>query len=503
MPGTLVKNVREYTERYRMIDPGDTVVIGLSGGADSVCLLLLLQEFFRCRHTGRDASGQEERQVPGEEPEMRLYAVHVNHQLRREEADEDEAFVRALCERRQIPLDVYRYPVAEMAAEKGIGTEEAGRMARQEAYADCLKKHGAHKLALAHHANDRAETFLFHAVRGTSLAGLASICPVQAFIPGTHIVRPLLGTTREEIEQWLEEEGQTWCTDATNADESYTRNAIRHTVIPYLQEHVNVQAVRHLTEAASDLEEADSFLKTEAAQRSGKYIRKEEAGRDRVQIHIMDSLLGEPAVLQGYILLDVLEQLCGMRKDLGREQVRSLQQLFRMQTGRRLDLPYGLGAARDYGGICIWRKAEESREQIPAPVPVAGDGTCTWGAWQFVCRILDAPESPFLGNFTAAFGAIPQKKYTKWLDYDKINGNLCIRSRRAGDRLVVHADGGSRKLKEYLIDEKVPGRLRDMVPVLASGSDVYWIIGYRISEDSKVTAGTRRILEISAARTDF
>ena len=498
----MTEKIRNYIHQHQMITAGDTVCVGLSGGADSVCLLLVLLELY-----GSSSEAPES---------VRLMAVHVNHQLRGEAADADETFVRELCAKHQVPLQVYRYPVAEIAAEKGMGTEEAGRLVRQEAYRDCLQRHGASVIALAHHANDRAETFLFHAARGTSLAGLAGIRAVQPFaVHGGYagedtaesrtaaVIRPLLCVTREEITQWLRKRRQTWRTDETNRDESYSRNAIRHSVIPFLEEHINRQAVKHIAEVSADLEEADHFLEEEAARRAAKYVRQAEDG-----FRILASLAEQPDVIQGRILLDVLEKAGGSRKDLGREQVRQLRELFLLDRGKQTDLPYGLRAVREAEGIRVLcgreKPAEKSTAGGAAPEPVfpEGEGTCFWNGWQFRVRVLSGPAAEeTAGEIQEKCGSmadIPRKKYTKWLDCDKIYGTLCIRNRQEGDRLVVNAQGGSRKLKDYLIDEKVPREERDGIPLLAAGGQILWVVGYRISEEAKVTEQTRRILEITA-----
>ena len=485
----MTDTIRQYIQQHRMILPGGTVCVGLSGGADSVCLLLVLLELY----CSPDSS-------------VRVRAVHINHQLRGESADADERFVRELCSRNHVPLQIFRYPVAEIAEKNGTGTEEAGRMVRHEAYRKCLEGQDTAVIALAHHANDCAETFLFHAARGSSLAGLAGIRPVQPFSvpgassPGAAIIRPLLCVTRREIEEWLSARGQTWRTDETNLDQSFSRNTIRHSVIPFLEEHINTEAVRHMAEACADLDEADRFLKAEARQRAGRYVQQRDG-----EIRVAAALQEQPAVLQGCILLDILEKIGGERKDLGREQVRQLQELFRMQTGRRIDLPYSMRAEREYEGIRIFRRNAEQPAEDPETMEkaavITGPGTYIWNDWRFSVRVREAPWKETPGGFAACADEIPRNKYTKWLDCDKIDGNLCIRSRRNADRLVINAQGGSRKLKAYLIDEKVPAEERDAIPLLASGTRILWVVGRRISEDAKVTEQTRKIMEITAEYT--
>ena len=504
MQKDLKKTVERYMAEKDMIRAGDLICAGVSGGVDSVCLLRLL-------------AGMRDR--------IALMAVHVNHQLRGAEAEEDARFVRELCASLEVPLVQYAYPVGAIAKDLGIGTEEAGRLVRMEAYRDCLKDHGASRIALAHHANDLAETFLFRAARGSSVAGLAAIRPVQRFSayacsgrieegsaaegpaaeePAAEraaVIRPLLCVTREEIVSWMTENGYAWRHDATNDEDSCTRNGIRHHVMPYLCEHVNARTVEHLAEAAQDLEETDAFLRQEAALRGEKYtVFPNSSGEcdPAKTVYIKERLFTEPAVIRGYILLNALEYVCGRRRDLGRMQIRQLEELFSEPAGKRIDLPYGMQAEREEKAIRLYlREASGSCEDgLPekedTPVGIAQEGSYTWHGWTFFCRILDAGEA---GN---ASGGIPQKQYTKWMDYDKIRQNLVLRSRRSGDYLTINADGGTQKLKTYLINAKVPKEKRDAIPLLASDSEIWWAVGGRISEKAKVTPATKRILEITA-----
>ena len=478
----LEKRVRRYLNDNQMLQEGDVICIGISGGADSVCLLHMLERF--SRQSGDDVF-----------PSFTLMALHVNHQLRGEESDADERFVRELCHLWKIPLVVLRFPVADLAEQHGVGLEEAGRMVRQEAFRDCLINHGATKIALAHQANDQAETFLFHAARGTSIGGLAAIRPVQQF-EAASVIRPLLCLERTEIETWLTENGYSWRNDATNAEDTYIRNGIRHHVITYIEEHVNAQAVRHMADIAGDLAEADAFLKKETEKRAERLL---ESGEDPKSLRIREELIREEPFIQGRILLDAMEKISGRRKDLGRMQVQQLQRLFFLPVGSKTDLPYTMQAVREYAGVRLDRKdtagSDEASKRVCAAteISVSGNGSCIWESWEFTWRVLPATEE-------IRPDTIPEKQYTKWLDYDKIRQNLVLRSRRKGDYLIVNTDGGKQKLKEYLINQKIPRDMRDQIPMLASGSEIWWVIGGRISETAKITRRTRWILEIKAFR---
>ncbi|MCR4653947.1 MAG: tRNA lysidine(34) synthetase TilS [Eubacterium sp.] len=480
----LERKAEELIRRNKLISAGDLVCVGLSGGADSVALLLVLKEILKMGSVG----------------EYRLAAVHINHNLRGQAADDDSRFVRELCANREIPLKIYSCPVAEYAGVRKIGLEEAGREVRHEKFALAVKefaeKMGADpakaKIALAHHADDQAETLLFRAARGSSLSGLAGIRP-SATLGELLLIRPLLSVTRDEIEAWLRQKGVSWRTDETNADERYARNAIRGTVIPFLREKVNGRAALHLALAAEDMAAADAYLKGEAEKIETLYLRKDLSGGS---VSISAQLLKCPEILQNYVLMDALEAAAGYRKNLGREQLTELKDLLAEPAGKMRNLPYGVLAYKDYDRVVLeclrCEKVFNSVTETSYEVSIPGEDSRKSGNFR-----IGETEIEWEIRETVP-GAIPQNRCTKVFDYDKINYNLVMRFRRSGDRIVVNAKGGSRKLKDYMIDCKIPRRLRDQVPLLASGSSVFWVVGHRISEDCKVTDDTRRVLVITA-----
>lgn len=321
-----------------MVPPGKTVTVALSGGADSVALLKILTgDGSRCVFSS---------------PSLKVQAVHVHHGLRGADADADEAFARELCEELGVPLDVRHVDVAAYAKDRGMGIEEAGRAARRAIYAEYPV------VALAHHENDQAETFLFRAARGTSFSGLACMRPVErlheADRNSTCLIRPLLCATREEIEDWLRSRGQAWREDVTNRDEAYARNAIRHSALPALAEKVNTEAVRHIAAVAESVAGADAFLRAEAERRADGIVRRApslEGDEPGEEIQVFDELRELPDVLQGYVLLGAMERAAGTRSDIGRLHVEQLRALFDLPAGKRIELPHGIVAVRERGFV--------------------------------------------------------------------------------------------------------------------------------------------------------
>lgn len=457
------QKVKVYVERFHMIEPKDTIVLGISGGADSVCLLKILARW-------KEAWG------------ISLRAVHVHHQLRGEEADADERFVRELCENEGIPCRVFHEDVQGMAQREKIGLEEAGRIARYRCFATVCKDVGGGKIALAHHQDDLAETMLHHLVRGTGMAGLCSLKPVSG-----NRIRPLLCLEKEEILVYLEAAGQPWRTDSSNLEDDYTRNRIRHHVLEELKTEVNPRAVRHMAQLSEELEETRAVLAQVAAKKRRQYVRKSEKG-----MLLAEELKKEPDLIGRQIVHDLLKEISGKQKDFTRIHVEAVQELWNRKVGARRDLPYGMQAIRTYDGIYLERKAEkcetrDSEKNAGIQINVHSEGTESFQIGELTLTVSRTARD---------FGEIPEKKYTKWFDYDKIKNSPCVRTRRQGDYLTVNSEGGRKKLNRIFIDEKIPAEMRDRLPVVAVGSEILWIPGGRMNEKYKITSTTGRVLEL-------
>ena len=434
-----------YIEKYHMIEAGSQAVAGVSGGADSVCLLFLLMEY--------------QKKVP-----FSLRAVHVNHHVRGEEAVRDQEFTRRLCESLGVPLDLYDYDVPRMAETDHLSCEEAGREARRRAFyrtACRWERPDQVRIALAHHENDQAETVLHNLVRGAGLAGLAGIRPVHRTGSGMYI-RPLLCISREETENYLIQRGIPWVTDSTNEEEVYTRNKIRREILPALMQ-INSGAVKNIAAAAGRVLEAEDYLSELTQKAVEKYTAKEGS----VWILSRD-LFEEPMLLQKRVVKNVLEAAAGKKKDLSSAHMEAVLELAKGRTGASASLIYGLRAQQVYGDIHITRGEQEKKDLLE----------------------LEFRVFPYENQ------QIPEKTYTKWFDYDKIKNGLAVRRRLPGDYLMISRDGGTKKLKDYFIDCKVPRRERENVTLLADGSHVLWAVGYRISEYYKVTSQTKKVIKV-------
>ena len=466
--------IQKSCKSENLIEAGDTVLIGLSGGADSVCLLLLLVEL--------------QKEIP-----FFLGAVHVEHGIRGEESEADAAFAEQLCEKLEVPLQVFHVKAIEYAEEKKIGLEEAARILRYDCYrkaAETYKKSSKVKLALAHHADDNAETVLFQMIRGSRIDGLAGMWPKRRLADNIEVIRPLLTVTRAQIEAYLGTVGQSYCVDSTNVDTVYSRNKIRQEVLPLLGE-INAQAVSHINQSAAYLRELGAYLQEQADLAAEQILRETEQG---ILLN-KQALERYPQIMQSEVLHLALVKASGQAKDIGAGHVQSIAGLFALQVGRSLSLPYGIVARRCYEGVMLSKETvmEESEELISLNKEEL-EKELLKGTFEVTTK--DATIHFELLNVKEETVLISKNTYTKCFDYDKIKDSFQIRTRREGDYLIIDEKMHKKRLKEYFINEKIPAEHRDTMLLLAEESKVIWVIGGRISVDVKISNQTTRVLKV-------
>ncbi|MEE1086222.1 MAG: tRNA lysidine(34) synthetase TilS [Schaedlerella sp.] len=473
-----MKKVEKYIRKNGMFTTEDRVIAGISGGADSVCLFFVLLEL-------KKKLGIE------------FIAVHINHQIRGKSAEEDEVFVKKLCEKYSIKLEIFHKNVVSIAKNRKQSLEEAGRIVRREAFEEVLRKYEGTKIALAHHQNDNAETLLMNLSRGTGLKGLCGIRPVNGVY-----VRPLLCMSRREIEKFLEEHGESFCTDETNSDTIYTRNSLRYEVIPVLEKNVNTHAVRHMNEAMEQLLELEEYMEEQTELAWKNCVCEKDGGL----FVYREALEKYPAILRKMLLRKCIGQLDGGLQNLGQVHVILLLELFEKQSGRSLDFPKGIRAYRRYEGVFLEKIQEDlsvNKDKMKCcksegkvnvqpewgqELVVPGENRIEGKNLTIICKLFQKKDDFSIQN-------IPQKNYTKWFDYDIIESSLCVRTKKPGDRIVINK-GQSKKLKSWFINEKIPAEGRKKVMLLADGDQIMWIIGHRMSSAYQITEHTKNILQV-------
>ena len=464
------------------------MVLGVSGGADSVCLLFVLLEL---------------RELLG----ISLHVVHVNHGVR-EDAGEDAAYVKDLCTQYGIPFMLEEIRLAQLAGQLGVSAEEAGRFARYQAFEKACSIYGCNKVAVAHNSNDRAETMLFHLFRGTGLKGMSGIPPVRE-----HIVRPLLCLERGEIEAYLEARGILYKQDSTNEGDDYTRNRIRHHIIPYAQENISEGCIGNMCRAADIFAEEEEYLEDQT--RAAGEACVVQTGHN-FQISV-EGFLQQHPVIQKRLIMMILKELSPGQRDIAAVHISDILTLFTKEGNRQLHLPYGIRGERSYDRVWLERKADGQSPQtdagmigkvrptgeaeLPIRVNLKGDlgeeqSVILPDGSQLLFKILEN------GKNTGENYIFSENRYTKWFDYDKMIKSIQVRTRQTGDYLTIRSEEGNRhkRLKDYMVTEKIPKQIRDTIPLLAQEDHVIWLVGYRISEYYKVSADTKTILQVQLQR---
>lgn len=468
MKELLLERIAAWADRKQVLLPGTTVVAGVSGGADSVCLLHVLQSLARLRS-------------------FSIFAVHVNHLLRGSESDEDESFVRGLCAQWQVPLQVFREDVRAVAKEKGCSVEQAGRLVRYNCFHRVMKEVGAEYVAVAHHRDDQAETVFFHLLRGSGLEGL---CGMEDSSRG--VLRPFLDTGRDEIMTHIAQNGLVYRTDSSNQDNSYIRNAIRNELFPLIQKRTGFPVTSSLIRTARLLRTDRDYLQQMAVQHYEKLV----ISKDKNAIALARESLNQlHSAMAGRCIRMAWEEITGSITGIEEKHVSALLRLSGDKTtGRMLHLPGGICGTVEYDRLLLVSRGEKQKSmpfQVPLPLP----GT----AKLMQQGILVHTTLYDRDDYVKAFGVLDKPGETSLqqiFDYGKINKGINIRSRCNGDIFYPYHSPGSKKLKEFFIDEKIPREKRENIPLLAVDNNIIWVMGFRTSEKYRVDHATRVILSV-------
>ncbi len=459
-----MERIFDTIRKYHMIEEGMHIVAGVSGGADSVCLLLAL-----CRYR-RDVR-------------FDLRVVHVEHGIRGRQSMEDAAFVEQLCKRLEVPLRVVHTDVPGLAKERKTSLEETARAERYRIFSEACDLAGGARIAVAHNRGDQAETVLWNLVRGSALAGLGGMRPVRE-----PVIRPLLFTDRQEIEDIVREAGLEWRTDSTNLETQYTRNRIRLSILPQIEQELNVRASEHIASAAQHLQQVQEYLDGQTKKAQERCM----VTQDGAVSLLLEPFWAEEELIRTELVRTAVGQCAGSLRDLGRVHIEDILRLCKKGCGKQLDLPGGVRAVRKEGAVQFVKKDDRSSalpHEIPREYPLAVPGQTPAGRWIVRAWLLSNCDD-------IMDQAVQEKKYTKWFSYDIIKNSVMLRTRLPGDYLVVNASGGQKKLKDYFIDRKIPKEDRDHVLLLADGPHILWVVGQRISEAAKVRPATEKVLKI-------
>lgn len=454
--------VRKNILEKKLIKAGDNVLIGLSGGPDSVFL------FHNLRMLKESLS-------------FNLYASHINHMYRGKDAQHDEDFVRSLCEEYGVKLFVKRKNATEYAKELKVTEEEAGRILRYNFFRENLMEVGGGIIAVAHNLNDQAETVLQRIIRGSGIDGLSAMSFVK-----DDLIRPMLNVQRSEIEKYLRDNNFEFCIDITNTQAIYGRNKIRLNLIPYLEENFNPNIQNSLYRMSETMERDKKII--------DKYVEIKFcealilAGKNKIVLNLQklkDMDEGEA----GRVIRKSIEQLKGNTVNVEMKHIDYAIDFIKTgSTGKKINLSEGFTIEISYDNFIVNKIVENIPEfkytiELEKPLFIQEVGK------NLLCMVKNASEVD-----------IRDLKSIN-LDYDQIKGNLTVRNRRTGDSIVPCGTNWNKKIKDIFIDLKIPAEERDSKLIIADDENILWLEDFRIHNSYKVSSSTKKILNITIGRS--
>lgn len=455
-PTELLARVERTVHHQQLFRPGDTLVVALSGGADSAALLDLLTK------------------LPGYD--LHLIVAHLNHCLRGAESDTDQEFCRDLASHHKIPFEFRRIDVKKMASASRLNLEDAGRRARIQFLDDIYTKYAATAVVLAHHADDQAETVLMRLLRGSGMAGLSGM----TYRNSHGFIRPLLDVTRVEIEQYLRCCSLEWREDASNSDTVYLRNRIRHQLLPLLEQY-NPAIRKSLNSTALILSGDEALLSELTEQAFGEVCRVEEEG---IACSV-GKLRGLNIALKRRVIRHAFKQLTGTLQAVSLRHINAIFEIIDSdRPNSRLDLPQSVTALREYDRLLIMRQnklASETSFELVIPEP--GDYQLPSGGTMVVKLVSPAD---FLEDLNSVY-----------FDLDKIPFPLVVRTFRPGDRMVPFGMSGRKKVKDIFIDKKIQLAERRRIPFLLSGDDLIWVAGVSVAERCRIVLPVSTLVQVA------
>jgi tRNA(Ile)-lysidine synthase len=457
-PNQTLQKVKQTIVRHRMISDGDCVLVAVSGGPDSVCLLHILHEL-------------------KDELHIHLVVAHFDHGLRPAEDDSETAFVRGLAESLKLPFQTAKGHLLE---KKTHGSrEETARNARYAFLETVMKKHKAQKIALGHNLNDQAETILMRLLRGSGPSGLTGIPPCR----DGSIIRPLIAIERPEIENYLKAKQLASVTDSSNLKTDYLRNKIRLELMPLLEEQ-QPRLAHLLSQTAEILRDEDDYLEgiVEAWLKSNMELPSPHTFRVSIT-----SFLALPVALRRRVIRNVIGKV---KKDLRRitwDHVEAIQRLVQAEKPQAtLNLPGRLTVNRTYGHLIF----SNSVKKKPRPFRYTLNGPGTYDLDQIGRRLTVEEIENRKGLRLRGSG------WTAFLDAEKLHFPLTLRTFKSGDRFIPFGMKGHKKLKDFFVDLKVPLEERYSTPILCCDDKIAWVCGFRIDDRFKVTAETKKVMKL-------
>ena len=429
-----------------LICNNDHIIVGVSGGADSICLLHFLYSI-------KDSFN------------LKITAVHINHLMRGEESDLDNKFVVEFCDKLNIPIKVFSFDINKIAKDENLSSEEAGRKYRYIAFNETLKKENATKIAIAHNKDDNTETIIMRFLRGTGIKGLSGIAYKR-----DNIIRPILDCLRLDIEDYCKRHSLSYRNDSTNSLDIYTRNKIRLSFIPSIKENFNPNIIDTLTNMAKTFNDENNFLDNLSKDYLNKCLIEQAKDKITLNINILNTL---DLVIQKRILRLCFSHFNKELYNISLEHINMVIDILKKQTGKKLNLPNNLYVYKQYDNLIITKTNISSENNLMYNYKIDLDKPI---------YVKEINKNILLSKNIVN---ISTKGYTILLNYDKIKDSLFIRQRNAGDKIYIN--NMTKKIKNIFIDLKIPSNERNLYPILLCNNTIIGILGLCLCNDYKPT----------------
>ena len=468
----LEEKILQTIKKFDMLSFNDRVLIGVSGGPDSVTLLQVLLSLKK-RY------------------KLSFFIAHLDHMLRGEESDEDANFVKNLAQESGLPCEVKSCNLTEIVQKEHLSIEETARKYRYKFYSETANKFKANKIALGHNADDQVETVMMRFLRGSGLEGLMGIPPVRG-----KIIRPLIECSREEIEEYCKENKIEYRVDSSNKEIVYFRNKIRLELFPLLSEGYNNNIKDIILRLRSIISEVSVYLSQET-----ELLFKEVARRESPETVIIDlkKFTSLPLALKRRIIRKSIEVVKGDLYSISFRHNNEILKLTEYQLGEKeIYLPDNLMVKKIYNKIMIYKKriSKDQTEKIPTfweyDILIPGKTEIKSLGIKAEIKKLDSADIKSSLYFTRKK---PKGEFLEFIDYNKVKLPLKLRNRRSGDKFYPLKMKGLKKVKDFFIDNKIPKSHRDFIPILVDNEDqIIWIMGMRLDDRVKINSDTKKVL---------
>lgn len=460
-----IDKINKTIKKYSMLYGGEKIIIGLSGGPDSVCLLYILNAF-------------------RERLKLNLAALYIDHGLRPEETPIEIEFCRKLCEELNVPFMTKSIDVQAYANTYKINKQEAARQLRYHAFEEIALVNKFERIALGHTSDDQAETLLMRLLRGSGPTGLACIPPVRG-----KIIRPLIDVERKEIEKYLHDNGINFIIDSSNLKSDYLRNKIRYSVIPLLKEF-NPDIIETLSKTAAIFRDEERYFEILVTKALMKLISRKTNGR--IELFLSPFEIMDKVIIRR-VLRRAIDETRGLR-GISFIHIEDMIDLIKEgKAGDRIYLPRGVRVIKEYSTITITSEPPVKLRHYDLIVP--GETVLKEAGIVIKASIAEGDDINEIKKDLSGLW-----KSRGLIDADKLKFPLIVRPRQNGDFFYPYGFGKRKKLQDFFVDEKIPRDERDRIPLIVSGNDIVWIVGYRGDERFKITEETKKLLVLDVKK---